>query len=190
MKRKIVIILTILICSLSIVSLAWADAQHLFTGGYPASDIQDLRYVLSGGDSSYQQNIMKAGANQWNSISSEVVLSNNSSGAKMSIYKSTTSTPGLFGEAYCYYDGGDGWERDLVGNQIWGVSDIYGYDNQMTASNLTNAQKKAVFTHEVGHALSLKHISSPLTGVMRQGLEKALSPTDTDEGHLTLKWGY
>ncbi len=172
------------------VSLAWADAQHLFTGGYPASDIQNLRYVLSGGDSSYQQNIMKAGANQWNSISSQVVVSLNSSGAKMSIYKSTTSTPGLFGEAYLYYDDGDGWERDLVGNQIWGLSDIYGYDNQMTASNMTDAQKKAVFTHEVGHALSLKHISSPLTGVMRQGLEKALSPTDTDKGHLTLKWGY
>ena len=79
---------------------------------------------------------------------------------------------------------------DLVGDQIWGVSDIYGYDNQMTASDMTDAQKKAVFTHEVGHALSLKHIYSPLTGVMRQGLEKALSPTDTDIGHLTLKWGY
>lgn len=53
MKRKILIILTIVICSLSMVALAWADAQHLFTGGYPASDIQNLRYVLSGGDSNY-----------------------------------------------------------------------------------------------------------------------------------------
>jgi len=113
-KRKILIILTIAICSLSMTVSAWADAQHLFTGGYPASDIQNLRYVLSGGDSNYQQNIMKAGANQWNSRSGKVVVSQNSSGSKMSIYKSTTATPGLFGEAYCYYDGGSGWVRDLV----------------------------------------------------------------------------
>ncbi|TEB04873.1 hypothetical protein Psch_03635 [Pelotomaculum schinkii] len=82
--KKILILICTLSCLLLTFSIAFADAQHLFTGGYRA--VTDLGYVLSGGDSSYQQNIMVAGANAWNGLSSNVAVGLNTDVSAMSIY--------------------------------------------------------------------------------------------------------
>lgn len=182
--KKPIVALIVLILSLSVTCIAFAN---VFTGGFPSNDVKSLKYVISGGDSNYQQNIMKAGCNAWNGISSKVAVSNNNSGAKVSVYKSTTNTSGLWGEARPYYKKYGIWIYDSACVNIWGIADVYGYDNQMSNSNLLNSEKKAVFTHEMGHILSLAHISSD--GVMVSGRNKSLTPTTTDKNNLKLKWG-
>lgn len=104
----------------------------------------------------------------------------------MSIYKSTTTVNGLYGEMKPYKSD---WTLAST-TDIWHVTDVFIYDNQMTNDGATDAQKRATITHEVGHGLSMAHTNDLTTvEVMDQGLGKALSPSDIDKGHLRLKWG-
>lgn len=188
------IVMTIISCSVIIISTisTFADGKHLFSGSYRSSDASNLKYVLSGGDATYQ-NMMRAGANAWNGISSKVALSENNTGAKMSIYKSTTTTTGLLGRMYPYYKNFyGGLSEDTSLTNVWEVTDVYGYDNQMTNCNMNIYQKQSNYSHEVGHALSLAHTSdlpSSTYTVMRQGIQQ-IGPQLTDKDHLKLKWGY
>ena len=181
-----------LVSFLCICTAAFSDATHVFTGGYSAANVSSLKYVISGGDTDYQ-NMMKAGANAWNGISSKVSVSNNNTGAKMSIYKGTTTSSGTLGRMIPYYKNIlGGLSEDTSLTNIWSVTDVYGYDNQMEAFSMTKIQKQSNYSHEVGHALSMAHtndLPSTTSTVMRQGIQ-SIGPQPTDEGHLKLKWGY
>ena len=189
-RRTIIAVVSLVLCLLP-AATALADAYHLYPGGYDPIFVSSLSYVLSGGDSYYQQNIMSAGANQWNGISSNVYVWLYASGARMSIYKSSTPLDSVYGEMIPY-------KRNILGlivvaslTDVWWCTDCKGFDNTMTLDGFTDAQKKATFSHEIGHALSLDHTMDLATReVMDQGRFKALSPTSVDRGHLTLKWGY
>jgi hypothetical protein len=60
----------------------------------------------------------------------------------------------------------------------------------MNTSGFTSTQKVSNYTHEFGHALSLKHMASnyPSAAVMKQG-QQGIEPQQTDKAHLRLKWG-
>lgn len=175
--------------------LAYAAASdYLFSGGYEASVVKDLKFVVSGGDYNEQQNIMIAGANAWNGISSAVNLSNNSTGARMSIWKTSTTTDQLFGECIQY----NSWGSKVSTSSTWYMTDINFYNNQFEIykayipAGEYDARRKASVTHEVGHALSLKHADEDnIDGVMDTGmLQRPLTVQDQDKWYLRCKWGW
>lgn len=84
--------------SLSLNLMSYTDAQHLFTGGYSASVVQSLKYIMDGGDSTYQYSIMDSGAQAWNNISTKVKVNFSTSGAKLSIHKTSIADDGVFGK--------------------------------------------------------------------------------------------
>jgi len=171
-----------------------ADSAHLFSGGLPASKVASLNWAYYT-DSTYGDTIIAPAANNWNSISSKVKLSNASgTGTSVSIdaYKDTTSIPGLWGEIIPYYVDASGNVVDDLAClcHTWTYVEVYGYENQMNTSGLTNTQKVSNYTHEFGHALSLNHVArnSPSAAVMKQG-QQGIGPQQTDKDHLRLKWG-
>ena len=149
------------------------------------SYVSDLRFIMEGGTTSEQTNIISPGALQWNNISSGVSLSNNSSNSKCTIAWTTFTDPDYSGHTmvYNYY----GQEIDDYTSTWYSTRcEIY-YNN---ISGYTNSEKKAVVTHEVGHALGLNEATDmSAKPVMRQGIDKALSPNQVDKAHLKLKWG-
>lgn len=192
-QRKNTVIVLITTCLYIIASTisVFADAQHIWTGGLPTSVISDFRYVVSGGTYA-QQNIMKAGANAWNGISSKVKLSNNATSAKMNIYWSSSPVNGNYGYCYTWYNDSGTLREDTIRTRVWFCIDAYVYDNQMVINGFNDYQKQSNVTHEVGHALSLAHTNNlPATTytVMRQGKQQ-IGPQMEDKNHLKLKWGY
>lgn len=191
-KKKFIGFMGTAILVLSFGQLVSADSAHVWSGGYPSTVVSDLKYVTSGApNSTYETNIMVGAANNWNNISSKVSISKNSNGAKMSISVGSTSNSGSLGKCFSYYRNAfGGLSEDTSKTEIWEVTDVYGYENQMNTFKMTESQKKSNFTHEVGHALSLAHVesSSSDTAVMKPGIQ-SIGPTTTDKSHLKLKWG-
>lgn len=195
MIKKIVsiVLLTCLLLSSSILIYA-AASDYLFTGGYETSVINDLKFVVSGGDYNEQQNIMIAAANSWNGISSAVNISNNSTGARMSIWKTSTTTDQLFGECILYNSLG----FKVSDSSTWYMTDINFYNNQFEKyssyipTGEYDARRKASLTHEVGHALSLRHADNDgYSHIMETGmLSRPLSIQDQDKWYLRCKWGW
>lgn len=175
---------------------AATGSSYLFTGGFTQTDVSGLSYVKSGGDSAYQTNVM-SGVDAWNGISTKVRVINSSTGAKVSVYKSTSTVSGLNGRMDPYYKNSfGGMTLDSAYTNVWAVADVFGFDNNMNnvsgIGSLSTSQRKAVFTHEMGHALSLKHNNSTYFLIMNQYTQDtvaALTPKTDDKGNLKLKWG-
>lgn len=190
--KKCILLIVLCYCVLFNNSFAASGSQYLFTGGFPAANVQSLKYVLSGGDTSYQS-LMSSGANMWNSISSKVSVSLNSEGAKVSIYKSTTTTQGLMGQMFPYYRNRFGsLVQDTNCTNIWECADVFGYENQMSSYGYNDTNRKSVYCHEMGHALSLAHNDSTTYLIMNSdatNVKIAVLPHSDDKSNLKLKWG-
>jgi hypothetical protein len=189
--KCLVVFFSFILISLNI--SASSGSKYLFTGGFPSSNIQDLKFVISGGNNSYQKNIISAGAKAWNDISSKVKISNNSTGAKVSIYKTSGKLSRVYGSTCAYYSTFYGIAYDFSNAQIWNCVDIYGYDNQMDTAGYTDSDKKCIYMHEMGHALSLAHNDSNTFIIMNpsaSNIISALYPRNDDKNNLKLKWGY
>lgn len=191
-SMKVTVKITLLLMAFvggQIVSAHSGDG-HTYTGGYRSSDAADLKFVISGGDSNYQT-LMKNAALSWNGISSKVKLSNSSTGAKMSIIKSTKdpSDPTLVGKMFPYYY----YFGNLIpasNSDVWDLVDAKGYSEAMFGYQSFEIQ--SVYTHEIGHALSLGHNQTKPT-IMYNPFYRTTyptSPTTADKDHLKLKWGY
>lgn len=168
-------------------SLVYADSQHLFSGGYPTSVVKDLRYIVSGGTSSFQTNVMKPAPLWWNGVSSNVKLSYTSTSAKLSLIVDEDGN-GYTGYMFPYYQNAvGGLSLDEECDDVWFVTDCYGYTTEWTDAGYNDTNKKNTYAHEVGHALSMAHTTE--TAVMRTG-QKSFSGLQTaDKSHLKLKWG-
>lgn len=170
-----------------------SGTQYTFVGGFNQPKVSHtISYVLSGGSSSYQQNIMNAGVIQWNGISSKVVLAGSGPNG-ISVYCSSTSNPDLQGVMNPYYRN---WYGSLTYDSsltnVWECADVFGYENNMSRKGYTDAQKKAIYIHEVGHAVSLAHNNSAYYLIMNQYSNdtiKALVPQKDDKDNLKIKWG-
>lgn len=97
------------------------------------------------------------------------------------------------GQTYPYY-------RNILGGlaldssctNIWDCADVCCYDNQMVAYNYTDANKKSIYAHEVGHVLSLAHNDSTTFLLMNTSsfnTINAVSPKEDDKANLKLNWG-
>lgn len=199
MKRRLkkYLVSTFMFSSLFVLGYSIANAatgsQYLWIGGFPASEVKAIGYVMSGGTSSYQKNIMKAGVESWNGISTKVRVLYDNEDAKISVYKSSSSVSGLNGRMDPYYENALGRLKfDENFDNVWEVADIFGFDNNMDKLKLTDDEKKAIYIHEMGHALSLKHNDSTYYLIMNTDtLDTAAATTlkSDDKGNLKLKWG-
>lgn len=189
MKRFKSIMFILLICCLIIGSSikVLGNAVHLYSGGFSSTIISNLKYVMSGGDSTYQWEIMEKGAQRWNGISSKVKASYGTSGTRLSIYKSSSSVPDLFGQALFYKSD---WSQASI-YAVWSYASVKLYDNQMNNAGFTLENKRSCMAHEMGHILSLNHTNDiPSPELMDPGKDLPSWPTSIDIGHLKLKWGY
>ncbi|QOS97834.1 matrixin family metalloprotease [Brevibacterium sp. JNUCC-42] len=195
LKLRKILVTSFMLSSLFSIGYSVANAEtgteYTFTGGFKSSDVSDLKYVVSGGNSSYQK-MMEAGVQAWNDVSSKVNVSYGSDG-KVSVYKSTTSVSGLNGRIDPYYRnvvGGLSLDKKCV--NIWETVDVFGFDNNLEKLNLDSDEKKAVYMHEMGHALSMAHNDSKkylLMNTYTQDTVKALTLKSDDKGNLRIKWG-
>lgn len=185
MRKKLKIaIVTTLSCVSLFSAVAYADygKKYLFTGGLRASDVKKIKYVIAGGSSSYQRNVMKAGVEAWNGISSKVKVTEGSSGAKVSVILTNSDKNNLYGIMMPFSNEA----RDYDLDEIWDNIDVIGYDN--TLSRIGLSEQKGVFTHEMGHALSLAHNDSDSDLIMHS-VELSTDIQTDDEKNLKLKWG-
>ncbi|WPS85391.1 matrixin family metalloprotease (plasmid) [Brevibacillus halotolerans] len=185
MRKKIKIAIVTAFSSVSLFSAAaYADygKEYLFTGGLRATDVKKIKYVISGGSSSYQKNVMKAGVEAWNGISSKVKVTEGSSGAKVSVILKNSDKNNLYGIMMPFSNGA----RDYDLDEIWDNIDVIGYEN--TLSKIGLSEQRGVFTHEMGHALSLAHNDSDSDLIMHPYALTTDVQTD-DEKNLKLKWG-
>ncbi|QOT00354.1 hypothetical protein JNUCC42_06425 [Brevibacterium sp. JNUCC-42] len=185
MRKKLKIaIVTTLSCVSLFSAVAYADygKKYLFTGGLRASYVKNIKYVLAGGSSSYQKKVMKAGVEAWNDISSKVNVSEGNSGAIVSVILTNSNKNNLYGIMMPFADG----DRDYELDDIWDNIDVIGYDN--TLSRIGIDEQRGVFTHEMGHALSLAHNDSDSDLIMHSVNLSTGIQTD-DEKNLKLKWG-
>lgn len=177
---------------------AYADSQHLFTGGFQRSSgtpSLNLSWTYSTTDTYANAYIVPA-ANNWNGISFQVQLTKITSGTyKIRASSATTNQFGLFGRIipYCTNSGVSNSGDVCLSNPAWGSVGVIGYDNQMANYNFTGTQTISNYTHEFGHALSLAHVvdTSSYTyppAVMKQG-QQSIGPQQVDKDHLRQKWG-
>ncbi|QOT00422.1 matrixin family metalloprotease [Brevibacterium sp. JNUCC-42] len=112
---------------------------------------------------------------------------------KVSVYKSTTSVSDLNGRIDPYYRNVvGGLSLDKKGINIWETVDVFCFDNNLEKLNLDSDEKKAVYMHEMGHALSMAHNDSKkylLMNTYTQDTVKALTLKSDDKGNLRIKWG-
>ncbi len=167
-----------------------ADAVHLFSGGFPASTIQNLTYYKDPSLTTYTyaDEVDKA-APSWNGISSKVKLTNGASTAKVKVYAGNYSTQTWNGIMDPY----SGGTYDPEGDDIWDSARIrLNYYQMTTQKSLNSLSIQSVAGHEFGHALSLKHTGRSVS-IMTDDYYDDFSyylPQTMDKDHLKLKWGY
>ncbi|OPY58028.1 MAG: hypothetical protein A4E55_01201 [Pelotomaculum sp. PtaU1.Bin035] len=74
-------------------------------------------------------------------------------------------------------------------SDTWYCTDVYGYNETMNILGFTTQDKRHVFCHEIGHALSLDHVDSTIYSIMHEADILPVSPVSYDEDNLVYKWG-
>jgi hypothetical protein len=190
MKQKMLLLLFVIIFTLSLSGTAFALGE-VYTGGYRASDVAGLKYIISGSPGgSYDNDIIQPAAYDWNFISSKVSLTYNSSGAKMSVIVKGYSGSDVLGRMYPYYKNiSGGLSVDTALTRVWECTDVVGYDETMNDALFLNYEKRQVYCHEMGHALSLAHVTNGSYSVMKPSGTDPYSPSTYDKSNLKNKWG-
>jgi len=188
-KLTVIILLSLYISQRN----SYADALHLFTGGFSNSRISNLTFKVSSTVSSnYKDAIIKPASNNWNNISTKVkVVETNAGSYDVIVYVVDTVKNGLFGEIRPYYFKTPEYSYvyDSCACNTWSYVELYGYENQMTAYKFSQAEKISNFTHEFGHALSLAHTNDLSTSSVMKSGKQAIGPQPIDKDHLRQKWG-
>jgi len=159
--------------------------------GFPASTVSNIKWIA---DSSYSASYATAYINpapgKWNGISSKVkAVQGTATSLNVRILAGTTPDPSLAALTVPYCSAGNG-EICRGGSQVWTAARIYGYESSMQAAGLTTERRIAVFTHEFGHVLSLKHVfTSSVASLMKPVLPATSTIENLDKANLRGKWG-
>lgn len=153
-------------------------------GGFSSGVIRWLADSSVSG--SYLNTYIAPAANNWNGKSSKVSLSRVTTGSyiiKALVAQGTD--PYTFGLMTPYCTAGT---YDACGSLTWNSGTVIGYENAMVFNSFTTTQRIKSFTHEFGHALSLKHVINGSSAVMAQG-QSNLGVQLYDRANLQAKWG-
>lgn len=160
---------------------------EIYIGGF--SSVTDYRWITVSNSPSYINDYIVPAANQWNSQSSKVRL--------------TRVTSGNYNlEVQIRFNGDDPMQAGImVPNCIFGERKIclilpwrsalvIGYEDVMSRKGYTTSERISNFIHEIGHSLSLDHVSTqnPSLAVMKQGTQ-SIGPQQYDVNNLRAKWG-
>jgi len=190
MRRRLLLLFIVLALILGSAIPAFALGE-VYSGGYPASVVSGLKYIISGSPGTwYDDDIIHPAAYDWNFISTKVSVTYNSSGSKMSVLVQDYSGSDVVGRMIPYY-------RNILGRLVvdttctkdWEVTEAIGYDETMNDNLYLSLDKRHVYCHEIGHALSLDHVTADADAIMKQGSRDPVSPTDYDKANLRFKWG-
>lgn len=183
-KRTIIPVFLILLLTLSQTVFAYT-----FTGGFASAS--SLTYVNGNGSDWFRDSAVKIGAQQWDNASSKVGLTySTASGtygytASIVVNDSTSSDPNACGETFPYKSFTGTSATPATTSDTWVKVSISIYTN-----NLTNAEIQETATHELGHALSVKHSDATTNAIMNPNTfmgRYTLYTYDIDS--IRAKWG-
>jgi Matrixin len=145
---------------------------------------------------SYSTSYIVQGVNAWNGISSKVLVCQISSGpykVRVTVENNATD-PNVNGQAFPYCPAGSLLDciRSPLGNAAatttWLSAKVVGYENNMVTNGFTATNRIQVFTHEFGHALSMRHVASS-SSVMYPYSPSNIGIQAYDKANLKAKWG-
>lgn len=165
---------------------------HIHKGGYSKSNAQNLsvniRPSVDHYGGSYRSRIV-ASLNSMTGVSSKLGWHQTTSGSpKINIAAGNWTTVTWYGEAayYCGTTVITACSKDSSTARARTEIKLNGYT--MTQANFSYANGHHTIIHEIGHALSLGHVSSGAS-VMRSGKLSYTVPQAMDKDHLKYKWG-
>jgi hypothetical protein len=180
---------------------AQTTQNEYYSYGLPASVVANLTWTHDAVtiNQSYLDTLIKPSLAQWNGISTKVkstYVAPSATPTKLKVFLGNQGSSGQdAGETVPYCAVGTGYGVCAIsrtqGSTYTSVR-IYGYDNAMNGAGYNNTNKIKMFTHEVGHALSMDHFDRTdlpsTTSVMVSG--KYLHGVQAyDKTNLKLKWG-
>jgi hypothetical protein len=146
--------------------------------------------------SSYSASYVVPAINSWNNISSKVTTVKVSSGAyKVRVLVDNVGDFSVAGRMIPFCAAGSllACFKTPNGNatsvSTWTSAKVIGYEDAMTANGWTGTNIIQTFTHEFGHALSLKHVTSTSAATMAPAGPSNNGVQAYDKANLKAKWG-
>jgi hypothetical protein len=185
----------VFICTTS--AKTFSHSGHLSSGrlasgvnNWVASPVFDSYPAV--GISNYAKQFMSPAGNSWNLISSRVLLTQVISGNyQIRVTNDMTAQVSLreYGRTlkYCNINGVI-TSGTICLDKIYTSVIITGQELAMQIDKFSTTNRIALYTHELGHALSLTDSNDIPGTVMAQGI-KTVGPQVADKDHLKLKWG-
>jgi hypothetical protein len=192
-------------CTFHLLSIEDAQAfVEFFQSGFPKATVQGLKWTTdSSVSAAYTRDYIRPSSTKWNGITSKVNVAEGTTASynvKYYISSSPTRSEKGLTVPYCKDSTGDNCAEQINGGNspvpvVWTSARIYLYEPNMAADGYDQAKRIIAATHELGHALSLKH-NPPLTvapasdpAIMAAKIGPYSILSDLDKNNLKNKWG-
>lgn len=163
---------------------------QIWSGGFPPSVTANLywTYDPSTVSTQYLNTYIGPAVNQWNGISSKVLVSISSiQPYRIKAFTGKGAIAGVYGEMLASCP--SGVSPACNSDKNWQVAAVTGYENVMTSAGFNTTNRVALYAHEFGHALSMAHVTATVNAAMLTSGKLNYGVQQYDKDNLKSKWG-